>query len=119
MPRRIRDPNVAQTLEELRQVVIDHHKILNPLYSQQSGNYTSNAVVGFEFIDLTGAGQTVTLHDAPFDGQRKHIKNKGSGAATITPGTGDTIDGNASVQIGVGVGLQLFYLEDASDWRLI
>jgi len=67
-----------------------------------------------EIIKCTGSTlQTITLHPAPTQGQRRTIKRLGTGTVTVV----GTVDGETSTSLGVDVSIQLIYIDNS--WIII
>ena len=108
-------------VEPLRQVVIDHHKLIKPFYSKQTAAYTTTGSAGFEVVDVDSSSSiTVSLHQSPSDGQQVTVKRMGSGAVTVDTAGSETIDGAASKSITSQHDvLRCIFLDAAGEWVLI
>ena len=98
-----RNPNLGKlTEEDTRQILIDHHSIVEPFYLVTADDYTTTGSVAHEHIltDSTGTGtHTISLHTNPRVGDRVSVKRGGTKAVTVDTDGSETIDGAASVSL--------------------
>ena len=98
---RFRAPNITKKWEELRDAVWDLYRVYRTSTTSETGDYTTNADVGREFIfaDSTATGtQTITLHTGAKDLQERIVKKSGSHGGAVSTATegSETIDGSAT-----------------------
>lgn len=120
--RTIRSPEVAQTLEDHRQILIDHHALIRPFSSTTAVSSTSQGgEVAHELIVVTAAGATTqSLHANPYDEQRVTVKQSGAGVVTVDTADANTIDGAASITFTSQNELMEFmYSELAGKWLVV
>lgn len=105
----------------LRDQIIDKVRQRYVPVSEQTSAYTAR-VWDLVPFDPSGGAFTVTLPDNPVDGDEVAFKNTTTDTTgiTIAPGTGDTIDGGASINpTGARQGIVLLYDAARRDWSRI
>jgi hypothetical protein len=111
--------NMARFEDLVRRALVDIWSIVGQMPLTITGNYTTTGAIAFERLVCTNSIPiTVTLHDTPADGDRVSVKRQN--AQVTIAGNGNTIDGEASLVLGVRYDApHIVYTDSGSEWSIM